>query len=74
MGLVADGSTAAATGDVVMPNMGPLAGEKLCAGAGTQIRMPNQGEAADFQFIIRGLMGGTSCMEARSGELRGCYR
>jgi hypothetical protein len=73
MGLVADGSTASATGQVVMPTTGPLAGEKLCAGAGTLIRMPNQGEAATFQYIIRGLMGAAGCTEARSGELRGCY-
>jgi hypothetical protein len=73
MGLVPNGGMADATGDVTMPTGAPLAGEKLCAGAGTRIRMATKDEAATFQYIIRGLMGGAGCMEARTGELRGCY-
>jgi hypothetical protein len=73
MGLVPDGATADATGEVVMPTTGPLAGEKLCAGTGTRIRMARDGEPATLQFIIRGITGAAGCTEARSGELRGCY-
>src|SRR5207249_137403 len=50
-GLVADGDTADANGNVVMPSSGPRAGETLCSGAGTRIRMANQGEPATLQFV-----------------------
>jgi hypothetical protein len=73
MGLVSDGSTADATGEVVMPTSGPSAGEKFCAGPGTRIRMANQGEQATLQFAIRGLKGGSACTTEVMGELDGCY-
>jgi hypothetical protein len=73
MGLVANGSTADATGEIVMPSAGPLAGQKLCAGAGTRIRMANDGEMATLQFVVRGIQGGAACADAVSGELHGCY-
>jgi hypothetical protein len=73
MGLVADGATADATGEIVMPSAGPLAAQKLCVGAGSRIRMANEGEMATLQFAVHGIQGGAACGDAVMGELEGCY-
>ena len=70
-GDVVDGSSAAATGTVILPSSAPHGGERLCAPV----------TASDFharerrflQFDLKGLQAESSCTTPIAGRLRGCW-
>ncbi|HVJ14329.1 MAG TPA: hypothetical protein VM686_02770 [Polyangiaceae bacterium] len=54
-----------------------LAGETICAGAGSEMMMPPSAQRdarGEFLFSLRGLSRGADCDQAVSGELDGCWR
>ena len=53
-------------------NEGSFAGQSLCAGAGTTIRIPKDESLGVIQFELVGIRSGDGCTVARTGELRGC--
>jgi len=76
---IVDGATSnVTTATLIMPSQPTtvaLAGQTLCAGSGSQIRIPKKSEkVADLQFNLTSLTGGTGCGEAHTGMVRGCWR
>jgi hypothetical protein len=71
------GEITAIDGWVRLPVGSPLAGETICAGDGSVMRIPaseDEPTAGDFQFVLLGLSRGSDCSNPVSGELRGCFR
>lgn len=74
---VVSGEITAIEGWVRLPLGGPLPGETLCAGAGSEMMIPRDEDETtlgEFQFRLLELSGGTDCSEPLSGELQGCWR
>jgi hypothetical protein len=57
-----------ATGTLTMGS-GPFAGQALCAGDGTVVRISNDA----FQFNVSEIRSGTACDQAHTGTLRGWF-
>jgi len=75
--VVASGEVAPVQGSVRLPLEGPLPGETVCAGTGSEMTIPgpdDEDEIGDFLFRLRELSGGTDCSEPLTGELKGCWR
>jgi hypothetical protein len=53
---------------------GPFAGQSLCAGVGTTIRIPKDESLGTIQFELAAIRSGDGCTVAHTGELRGCTR
>lgn len=70
-GLIADGSSGAATGTITLPAGSPLAQMSLCAGSGSKIAPNNQDNGIDF--VLDNLTLGPACTQAVAGEVRGCW-
>ncbi len=51
---------------------GPFAGQSLCVGDGTTIRIPKDDTV--IQFELAGLRSGDGCAVVHTGQLRGCMR
>jgi len=75
--VVASGDVAPVQGWVRLPLGGPLPGQTICAGPGSEMTFPgsdDEDEVGDFQFRLRELSGGTDCADSLAGELDGCWR
>ena len=57
-----------ASGKITMAS-GPLAGQALCAGDGTIVRISNDA----FQFNVSGIRSGATCDQVHTGTLRGWF-
>jgi len=53
---------------------GPFAGQSLCAGVGTTIRIPRDESLGTIQFELLDIRSGEGCAVAHTGALRGCTR
>jgi hypothetical protein len=74
---VASGEVTPVEGSVRLPLTGPLPGQTLCAGAGSEMVIPpddQEDATGEFQFRLLELAGGEDCSEPLDGELRGCWR
>ena len=71
-GVVSD-KTSPATGTLRLME-GPFAGQSLCAGAGTTIRIPRDESLGTIQFALLEIRSGEACTVAHTGALRGCTR
>lgn len=69
---MADGDTSDATGTLLMPNSGVLAGQSYCLGNGTKVHMSSDGETLRFQ--LAGIASGSTCATPVAGQLQGCWR
>jgi hypothetical protein len=70
---VVSGKVSPATGTLRLME-GPFAGQSLCAGAGTTIRIPRDESQGTIQFELLDIRSGESCAVAHTGALRGCTR
>ncbi|HEU5072676.1 MAG TPA: hypothetical protein VFU02_00850 [Polyangiaceae bacterium] len=74
---VASGEVTPVRGWVRFPSDAPLAGQTICAGAGSEMTIPTRDDEdaiGDFQFHLVELSGGADCAEPLAGELEGCWR
>jgi hypothetical protein len=67
---IAHGERSNASGTLVLPSGEKMAGETLCAGAGTFVGFGDDGM---FYFGLRSLATGTDCSAALAGSLDGCW-
>jgi hypothetical protein len=74
---VASGEITPVEGWIRLPVGSPLPNETICAAEGSVMTIPlseDKPALGDFQFLLRGLSGGSDCTEPLTGELRGCWR
>ena len=70
---VLNGHVSPATGTLRMAT-GPFAGQTMCAGEGTQFRIPEDETQGIIQFRLAGLSGGEACTAVLTGTVQGCVR
>jgi hypothetical protein len=76
-GAIGSGQTAPIEGWVRLPPVGPLAGETICAGPGSEMTIPPRDERdalGEFQFRMLELSRGSDCGQPAMGSLVMCWR